>query len=135
MVPADHLLVCGVSNWGGSALAAAVLLLRKNADDAAIVATSGVDDVDRGGSLLWSRGMPSDEEDTAVLEAMVGCNSIDSDDADARSFHVDHPLPANCLYCPHNLQLLLLLTCLLCIFFILCVCVCVCVFFFFPFLP
>ena len=28
VVPADHLIVCGVSNWGGNALAAALAVLR-----------------------------------------------------------------------------------------------------------
>jgi hypothetical protein len=45
-VPADHLIVCGVSNWGAYALAAGVRLLREAPHDAALF------DVDRERRLL-----------------------------------------------------------------------------------
>ena len=35
MVAADHLLVCGVSNWGGFALGASLSVLRAADDDEA----------------------------------------------------------------------------------------------------
>jgi hypothetical protein len=54
VVPADFLVVCGVSNWGGVALAAATSLLCQPGTEAA-----------------WAASVATDAEDTAILEAMV----------------------------------------------------------------
>lgn len=54
VVPADYLIVCGVSNWGGVALAAATNLLCQPANEA-----------------TWANSVASDAQDQTTLEAMV----------------------------------------------------------------
>jgi hypothetical protein len=54
VVPADYLIVCGVSNWGGVALAAATNLLCQPANE-----------------VTWTNSVASDEQDQTTLEAMV----------------------------------------------------------------
>lgn len=63
VVPADHLIVCGVSNWGGNALAAAMTVL--HAED------------HHAPAECWDKGMPTETDDIAILDAMVGAGARD----------------------------------------------------------
>lgn len=63
VVAADHLIVCGVSNWGGNALGAAITLLNMEVSDNA--------------TKCWEQGMTTDAGDIAILDAMVAVGARD----------------------------------------------------------
>jgi len=77
---ADSLLVCGVSNWGGTALAAALAALAR-ADEASSApagapapsaeAPSAEAGEAEGAVDWWAKCMPTDADDIRVLQAMV----------------------------------------------------------------
>jgi hypothetical protein len=72
-VAADHLLVCGVSNWGGFALGASLAVLR-SAEDAC---DGDVFPEDEARAACFARCCPTDAEDQAILDAMVGAGCRD----------------------------------------------------------
>jgi D-glutamate cyclase len=72
-VPADHLLVCSVSNWGGYALAAAFSLATRE-EESATSTEIGVSDTDEE----WlERSLPSEEEQRGGCVAMVAAGARD----------------------------------------------------------
>lgn len=67
VVPADHLVVCGISNWGGTALAAAITLLHATKYSESMAELNE----------CWARGMFDDTEEFNILKAMVNAGARD----------------------------------------------------------
>lgn len=92
VVPADHLIVCGISNWGGTALASALMLLahndRRSPDEANAQRNRNFADL----AAAWNAGMPSEEDDTAILNGMIaagcrdGCTKLNEATVDGFPF-------------------------------------------------
>jgi len=74
IIPANHLLVSSVSNWGGYALAAALGILHASGDDGGGGLGLGLGMVGATGSdrrHSIARCVPSAEEETAKMEAIL----------------------------------------------------------------
>lgn len=99
VVPADYLIVCGISNWGGTALASALMLLthydRRSSNEANAQKQGNFADL----AAAWNAGMPSEEDDTVILNGMIaagcrdGCTKLN--EATVDGFPLEKSLQVN----------------------------------------